>query len=74
MPQTALLCVPAHLPSAARRGLCVLSQLQTRQRLKGHQNTSRNFVRASFGHKSLVVSGSEVRAAPEMVVAAACTQ
>ena len=42
-------------PEAAGR-----AQLQTRQRLKGHQNTSKNFVRASFGHKSLVVSGSEV--------------
>ncbi|RKP26669.1 WD40-repeat-containing domain protein [Syncephalis pseudoplumigaleata] len=28
-------------------------------RLKGHQNTSRNFIRASFAHHSLVVGGSE---------------
>ncbi|KAI9590859.1 WD40-repeat-containing domain protein [Syncephalis fuscata] len=28
-------------------------------RLKGHQNTSRNFIRASFAHHSLIVGGSE---------------
>jgi hypothetical protein len=30
-------------------------------RLKGHQNISRNFIRASFAHHSLIVGGSEVR-------------
>ena len=29
-------------------------------RFKGHQNTSKNFIRAGFGQKGLVLSGSEV--------------
>jgi hypothetical protein len=39
----------------------VLMQARPIRRFKGHQNTSKNFVRASFGpDDSLVVGGSEV--------------
>lgn len=29
------------------------------RKLKGHQNTSKNFIRAGFAHNSLLVGGSE---------------
>lgn len=34
-------------------------QLRPLRRFKSHSNTSQNFVRASFAHSSLLVSGSE---------------
>lgn len=34
-------------------------QLRPLQRFKGHQNTSKNFIRSSFAHTSLLVGGSE---------------
>ncbi|KAK0569266.1 hypothetical protein OC861_001081 [Tilletia horrida] len=36
-----------------------MRMLRPLQRFKGHQNTAKNFVRASFAHTSLVVGGSE---------------
>lgn len=30
-------------------------------RFKGHQNTSKNFIRAGFANKPLIVGGSEVK-------------
>lgn len=36
-----------------------MRMLRPIQRFKGHQNTSKNFIRCSFAHPSLVVSGSE---------------
>ncbi|KAE8225292.1 hypothetical protein CF319_g1947 [Tilletia indica] len=36
-----------------------MRMLRPLQRFKGHQNTAKNFVRASFAHTSLLVGGSE---------------
>lgn len=36
-----------------------MRMLRPLQRFKGNQNTSKNFIRSSFAHPSLVVSGSE---------------
>lgn len=36
-----------------------MRMLRPLQRFKGHQNTSKNFIRCAFAHPSLVVSGSE---------------
>lgn len=36
-----------------------MRMLRPLQRFKGHQNTSKNFIRCTFAHPSLIVSGSE---------------
>ncbi len=36
-----------------------LRMLRPLKRFKGHQNTSKNFIRSSFAHTSLLVGGSE---------------
>lgn len=36
-----------------------MRMLRPLQRFKGHQNTSKNFIRCSFAHPSLIISGSE---------------
>ncbi|CCU99069.1 unnamed protein product [Malassezia sympodialis ATCC 42132] len=36
-----------------------MRMLRPLQRFKGHQNTSKNFIRCAFAHPSLIVSGSE---------------
>lgn len=36
-----------------------MRMLRPLQRFKGHQNTSKNFIRCSFAHPSLLISGSE---------------
>jgi hypothetical protein len=60
--------LPAPLPSWPRSlaahlkpiALPLPNQLKSKMRFKGHQNTSKNFIRSGFGQRSLIVSGSEV--------------